>query len=208
MNTLSNNQPNAAQSGDRTRLIRLVQVGRRTLGLDEETYRALLEQQSGKRSAAELTIPELDKVLLAMKGAGFKPKVKRPVKGAVKAGESKRLSPARGAHAKTAEINVIRAVWITMHRHGLLHDGSETALNHYVERQTMRLNNGIGVAEVAWLTDGLAYQVLESLKNWHKRELVARLVAAEKTVPTNEKSGRVAGYQAVVAAFEEMNDGR
>ena len=64
------------------------------------------------------------------------------------------------------------------------------------------------MAEVAWLTDGLAYQVLESLKNWHKRELVARLVAAEKTVPTNEKSGRVAGYQAVVAAFEEMNDGR
>lgn len=202
MNTLANNQPNAAQSGDRTRLIRLVQVGRRTLGLDEETYRALLEQQSGKRSAAELTIPELDKVLLAMKGAGFKPTVKRPVKA------GKRLSPARGAHAKTAEINVIRAVWITMHRHGLLRDGSETALNHYVERQTVRLNNGIGVAEVAWLTDGLAYQVLESLKNWHKRELVARLVAAEKTVPTNEKSGRVAGYQAVVAAFEEMNNGR
>ena len=208
MNTLANNQPNAAQSGDRTRLIRLVQVGRRTLGLDEETYRALLEQQSGKRSAAELTIPELDKVLLAMKGAGFKPTVTRPVKGAVKAGGSKRLSPARGAHAKTAEINVIRAVWITMHRHGLLRDGSETALNHYVERQTVRLNNGIGVAEVAWLTDGLAYQVLESLKNWHKRELVARLVAAKKTVPTNGKSGRVAGYQAVVAAFEEMNDGR
>ena len=208
MNTLANNQPNAAQSGDRTRLIRLVQVGRRTLGLDEETYRALLEQQSGKRSAAELTIPELDKVLLAMKGAGFKPTVKRPVKGAVKAGGRKRLSPARGAHAKTAEINVIRAVWITMHRHGLLRDGSETALNHYVERQTVRLNNGIGVAEVAWLTDGLAYQVLESLKNWHKRELVARLVAAKKTVPTNGKSGRVAGYQAVVAAFEEMSDGR
>lgn len=208
MNTLANNQPNAAQSGDRTRLIRLVQVGRRTLGLDEETYRALLEQQSGKRSAAELTIPELDKVLLAMKGAGFKPTVKRPAKGAVKAGGHKRLSPARGAHAKTAEINVIRAVWITMHRHGLLRDGSETALNHYVERQTVRLNNGIGVAEVAWLTDGLAYQVLESLKNWHKRELVARLVAAKKTVPTNGKSGRVAGYQAVVAAFEEMNDGR
>ncbi|WP_421323639.1 gp16 family protein [Aeromonas sp. 604176] len=208
MNTLANNQQNAAQGGDRTRLIRLVQVGRRTLGLDEETYRALLEQQSGKRSAAELTIPELDKVLLAMKGAGFKPTVKRPVKVAVTAGGHKRLSPARGAHAKTAEINVIRAVWITMHRHGLLRDGSETALNHYVERQTVRLNNGIGVAEVAWLTDGLAYQVLESLKNWHKRELVARLVAANKTVPTNGKSGRVAGYQAVVAAFEEMNDGR
>ncbi|MFM4867252.1 gp16 family protein [Aeromonas caviae] len=191
-------------SSDRTRLIRLVQIGRRTLGLDEETYRVLLEQQSGKRSAADLTLQELDKVLLAMKGAGFKPIVKRPANR----GKQPRLSPSRGTPVKTAEIGVIRAVWITMQRHGLLRDGSETALNHYVERQTVRLNKGIGVAEVAWLTEGLAYLVLESLKNWHKREMVARLIAAKKTVPNNEKTGRVAGYQAVVAAFEEMCDGR
>lgn len=200
MSAIKSNKP----SSDRTRLIRLAQVGRRALGLDEETYRELLEQQSGKRSAAELTLQELEKVLVAMKAAGFKPTVKRPVKGAVKAGGSKRLSPARGAHAKTAEINVIRAVWITMHRHGLLRDGSETALNHYVERQTVRLNNGIGVAEVAWLSEALAYPVLESLKNWHKREMVKALQAAKKNVPINEKTGRVAGYQAVMAAFEQM----
>ncbi|HHQ4786570.1 TPA: gp16 family protein [Aeromonas hydrophila] len=191
-------------NNERTRLIRLVQVGRRSLGLDEETYRALLVHQSGKRSAAELTLQELDKVLLAMKGAGFKPTVKRAVNG----GKQKRLSPARGAPTKTAEIGVIRAIWITMHRHGLLRDGSETALNHYVERQTVRINNGVGVAEVGWLSEALAYCVLESLKLWHKREMVKALQAAKKTVPINEKTGRVAGYQAVVAAFEEMNDGR
>ncbi|MFQ2629847.1 gp16 family protein [Aeromonas caviae] len=187
-------------SNERTRLIRLVQVGRRSLGLDEETYRELLAQQSGKRSAAELTLQELDKVLLAMKGAGFKPTVKR----AVNEGKSKRLSPARSAPTRTAEIGVIRAIWITMHRHGLLRDGSETALNHYVERQTVRINNGVGVAEVAWLSEALAYSVLESLKHWHKREMVKALLAAKKTVPINEKTGRVAGYQAVVAAFEQM----
>lgn len=193
---------------DRTRRIRLVQVGRRTLGLDEETYRDLLEQQSGKRSAAELTLQELDKVLIAMKAAGFKPTVKRPVKGAA----SQRLSPVSGALVRTGEIGVIRAVWITMHRHGLLRDGSETALNHYVERQTVRINRGIGVAEVAWLSEALAYRVLESLKNWHKREMVKVLQAAKKTVPINEKTGQVAGYQAVLAAFEQMkteiHDGR
>ncbi|MFM5241187.1 gp16 family protein [Aeromonas rivipollensis] len=190
-------------STERTRLIRLVQVGRRSLGLDEETYRELLTQQSGKRSAAELTLQELDKVLLAMKAVGFKPTVKRPVKVTV----SKRFSPARGAPVKTAEIGVIRAIWITMHRHGLLRDGSESALNHYVERQTVRLNNGIGVAEVAWLSEALAYPVLESLKNWHKREMVKALQAAKKTVPINEKTGRVAGYQAVLGAFEEIQHG-
>ncbi|MCH7371051.1 regulatory protein GemA [Aeromonas sp. MR16] len=187
-------------SSERTRLIRLVQVGRRSLGLDEETYRELLVQQSGKRSAADLTLQQLDKVLVAMKAAGFKPTVKRPVKETV----SKRLSPARGAPVKTAEIGVIRAIWITMHRHGLLRDGSETALNHYVERQTVRLNKGVGVAEVAWLSEVLAYPVLESLKNWHKRWMVEALQAAKRTVPINEKTGRVAGYQAVVAAFEQM----
>jgi len=91
-----------------------------------------------------------------------------------------------------------------MHRHGLLRDGSETALNHYVERQTVRINNGVGVAEVAWLSEALVYPVLESLKNWHKREMVKALQEAKKTVPINEKTGRVAGYQAVVAVFEQM----
>lgn len=187
-------------NSERTRLIRLVQVGRRSLGLDEETYRELLAQQSGKRSAAELTIQELDKVLVTMKAAGFKPTVKRPVKETT----SKRLSPARGTQVKTAEIGVIRAVWITMHRHGLLRDGSETALNHYVARQTVRLNKGIGVAEVAWLSEELAYPVLESLKNWHKRGMVEALQAAKRPVPLSRSGARVAGYQAVLAAFEQM----
>ncbi|MFM4731882.1 gp16 family protein [Aeromonas salmonicida] len=195
-------------NNERTRLIRLVQVGRRSLGLDEETYRELLAQQSGKRSAAALSIQELDKMLQVMKGIGFKPTVKRGVNG----GKQKRLSPISGTQVRTAEIGVIRAIWITMAKHGLLRDGSETALNHYVERQTARINKGIGVAEVAWLSEALAYRVLESLKNWHKREMVKVLQAAKKTVPINEKTGRVAGYQAVLAAFEQMkteiHDGR
>lgn len=190
-------------NNERARLIRLVQVGRRSLGLDEETYRELLAQQSGKRSAAELSIQELDKVLQAMKGIGFKPTVKRAVNG----GKPKRLSPARGVPTKTAEIGVIRAIWITMAKHGLLRDGSETALDHYVERQTVRLNKGVGVTRVAWLDGELAYSVLESLKNWHKREMVKALQAAKKTVPMNERTGRVAGYQAVLGAFEEVQHG-
>jgi len=189
-------------SNERTRLIRLVQVGRRSLGLDDETYRELLTQQSGKRSAAELTLQELDKVLLAMKGAGFKPTVKRGVKG----DKQKRLSPVSGTPVRTAEIGVIRAIWITMAKHGLLRDGSETALNHYVERQTVRINNGVGVAEVSWLDGALAYSVLESLKHWHKREMIKALLAANKPAPINEKTGRVVGYQAVMAAFEQMQE--
>ncbi|WP_439841881.1 gp16 family protein [Aeromonas taiwanensis] len=188
-------------NNERTRLIRLVQVGRRSLGLDEETYRTLLVQQSGKRSAAALSLQELDKVLQAMKGAGFKPTVKRAVKG----GKQKRLSPVSGTPVRTAEIGVIRAIWITMAKHGLLRDGSETALDHYVERQTVRLNKGVGVARVAWLDGALAYSVLESLKHWHKRAMVEALRAAKRRVPVG-RGGAVAGYPVVLAAFEQMQE--
>lgn len=185
---------------DAKRLLQLVQIGRRDLRLAEEDYRALLEGITGARSAKGLRADQLNLVVDAMKRLGFKPMVKRPVKGS----KQQRLSPAHGTPVKTAEIGVIRAVWITMHRHGLLRDGSETALNHYVARQTMRLNKGVGVAEVAWLSEVLAYPVLESLKNWHKREMVEALQAATRPVPLSRSGARVAGYQAVLAAFEQM----
>ncbi len=185
---------------DAKRLLQLVQIGRRELRLAEEDYRALLAGITGASSAKGLDTEQLDQVLEAMKQLGFKPAVKRPVN----AGKQPRLSPASGTQVRTAEIGVIRAVWITMHRHGLLRDGSETALNHYVERQTVRLNKGVGVAEVAWLSEELAYPVLESLKNWHKRGMVEALQAAKRPVPLSRSGARVAGYQAVLAAFEQM----
>ena len=44
----------------RSRLIRLVQVGRRELALDDECYRDLLASHTGKRSAALLSEQELE----------------------------------------------------------------------------------------------------------------------------------------------------
>jgi len=184
---------------DAYRLLQLVQIGRRDLRLAEEDYRALLEGVTGARSAKGLSAGQLTLVLEAMKRLGFKPAVKRPVKG----GMQKRLSPVSGTPVRTAEIGVIRAIWITMAKHGLLRDGSETALDHYVERQTVRLNKGVGVARVAWLDGALAYSVLESLKHWHKRAMVEALRAAKRRVPVG-RGGAVAGYPVVLAAFEQM----
>lgn len=184
---------------DAYRLLQLVQIGRRDLHLAEEDYRALLEGVTGARSAKGLNAGQLALVLDAMKRLGFKPTVKRPVK----AGKQKRLSPVSGTPVRTAEIGVIRAIWITMAKHGLLRDGSETALDHYVERQTVRLNKGVGVARVAWLDGALAYSVLESLKHWHKRAMVEALQSAKRRVPVG-RGGAVAGYPVVLAAFEQM----
>lgn len=146
----------------RSRLIRLVQVGRRALALDDECYRALLASHTGKRSAALLSEQELEEVLIAFKAAGFTPK---PARHAA----NRRLSPAPGGHLRVNEIAKIRAIWCEMARLGIIRDGSETALNHWVQRMTARLNGGVGVAEVGWLDARTALVVLESLKRWRKR---------------------------------------
>lgn len=147
----------------RSRLIRLVQVGRRTLALDDECYRDLLASHTGKRSAALLSEQELEQVLATFKAAGFTPK---PVRHSA----SKRLSPAPGGHHRVNEIAKIRAIWCEMARLGTVRDGSETALNHWVQRMTARSNGGVGVAEVGWLDAPLAVKVLEALKKWNSRK--------------------------------------
>ncbi|WP_429210600.1 gp16 family protein [Aeromonas veronii] len=146
----------------RSRLVRLVQVGRRALALDDECYRDLLASHTGKRSAALLSEQELEQVLTAFKAAGFIPKSARHT-------ANKRLSPAAGSHVRVNEIAKIRAIWCEMARLGIIRDGSETALNHWVQRMTARLNGGVGVAEVGWLDAPLAVKVLEALKKWSSR---------------------------------------
>ncbi len=183
------------QTDNRQQLIRLIHVAKRELKLDEVSYRhGLAEAANGKESSAKMSIKELESVLELFKAAGFKRKLNN----------KRRLSPPAGSRVRTAEATMVRVVWITMFKQGFLRDGSETALNSYVKRMTVKLNNGIGVDEVQWLNDHLAYKVLEALKKWHIRLMVDALKAADKPVPVNPRTLRVAGYEQVSAAYENM----
>ena len=55
---------------DRKAPLRAVHASRRQLGLDDDTYRALLERVTGKRSAADLDAAQLRKVLNEMRRLG------------------------------------------------------------------------------------------------------------------------------------------
>lgn len=154
-------------SDNRKRLIQLIHVGKRELQLDDDTYRALLNRETGKASCSTLKIAELDKVLAAMERQGFK----RQKKGKTVA-RGKRYSP-KSKGTRTM-IGKIRALWITMAKQGIVRDYSETALDAYVRRMTSR-NNGIGVSSVAWLSDVQKRTVLESLKRWHHRETMRKM---------------------------------
>lgn len=148
---------------NRNRLIQLIHIGKRNLGLDDDTYRALLTATTGKPSCSQLTVKQLDSVLAVMERQGFKRK-----RSNSKTTFKRRLSPKSG-NAKHAQIDKIRAIWITMHQQGIIRDGSETALDAYVRRMTKR-GNQKGVDHVGWLDSRQACVVLESLKSWQTRK--------------------------------------
>lgn len=179
-------QPPVAQH--KKRLITLINVAKSSLQLEEDIYRAMLKDATGKDSLRAMNLPELEQALEVFKQKGFKPTLNTHKK--------RRLSPPSG-NAKLSIIDKIVAVWITMSHHMVIQDGSEPALDSYVQRMTTDR-----IASVRWLREDHAYKVLESLKNWHKRVLIERIIARGERLKMNEKGTRPASYEVIVAQYE------
>ncbi len=179
------------------RLITLINVAKGSLQLDEAIYRAMLKNATGKDSLRAMNLPELEQALEVFKQKGFKPTLNTHKK--------RRLSPAAGK-SKLASIDKIRAIWITMGHHLVIQDNSESALDAYVRRMTLRShitnNQTQGVDATPWMTEPQAYKVLESLKNWHKRVLIERIIARGERLKMNEAGTRPANYEVIVAQYE------
>ncbi|ECY1177876.1 regulatory protein GemA [Salmonella enterica] len=142
----------------RANTIKLIHVARRSLGLDDETYRSMLASVvPGKSSCRDMSDAQLNKVLDTMKTRGFSP-VSRP----------KPVVPA-GIAGK------IRAIWTVMHRQGFVTRNDDAAIDAYVRRITRLRNGGEGVAKLVWLREEHAMAVLETLKKWHMRCMLEQL---------------------------------
>lgn len=109
---------------NRQRLIRLIHVAKRDLSMDDDTYRAILQRIGKKASSADLTIPELEKVLEHLKRSGFK------VRSKAKPAQAKPSRPL----AQDGESKKIRALWLFLHELGAVKNPSEEALAAYVKR--------------------------------------------------------------------------
>ena len=107
---------------NRQRLIRLIHVAKRDLSMDDDTYRAILQRIGKKASSADLTIPELEKVLEHLKRSGFK--VRSKSKSAPKPAQAKPSRPL----AQDLESKKIRALWLFLHELGAVKNPSEEAL--------------------------------------------------------------------------------
>lgn len=139
----------AFKSKTKPELIRLIHVAKRELALDDDTYRAALALAvPGKTSAKDMTIPELEKALEALKKKGF---------------QVRRTAGTRPL-ADDAQAKKIRALWLEMHAQGIVKRAEESALAAYVKRLT-------GVDALQWLNTDQASTVIETLKKWQARDM-------------------------------------
>ncbi|WP_208434625.1 regulatory protein GemA [Bartonella taylorii] len=120
-----------------------IHLGKKALGLDDETYRALLYRLTGKQSAKDLNFSEKRLVVAEMKAYGFAPSMKR----------------LEGKYAKK-----LQALWIAGWNLGIIRDRLDKALLGFVKRQT-------GVDHIRFLRDSDdAGRAIEALKSWLQRE--------------------------------------
>lgn len=132
----------------RLRLIKLIHVARRELGMQEEDYRMMLTNMpglEGATSVAKLSVPKLHLVLEQLKAKGFKvvPKAGKQTRKLADDGQSK----------------LIRHLWLSLHTAGAVRDPSEKALAAYVCRIAK-------IEAMQWLNSDEASLVIETLKKW------------------------------------------
>ncbi|HGS4460691.1 TPA: gp16 family protein [Vibrio metschnikovii] len=173
-----------------SKLLKLVQIGKRELQMSDETYRNLLQDITGQRSSRGLNDFKLSKVVDRMKQMGFVP-------------ISKANQKPKPRRVRASEAEKIRAIWITMSKQGFLRNGSDQALDAYVKRMTSKIN-GIGVEQLSWLNSDQAYYVLEALKRWHYRLMKDAILAAGGRIPSNDQCTGPAGYDKLAAYYVEL----
>jgi phage gp16-like protein len=125
------------------RMIKLVHVAKRQLGLDDDTYRGMLLSITGKKSTANMTSRELLAVCDALKKKGFK--VTRP-----------------RVMDNSDQARKIRSLWLELADNGIVRNRSETALLAYVCRITK-------TERMEWCSAKQLQAVIETLKAWGNR---------------------------------------
>ena len=116
-----------------------IQIARKELGMDEDDYRQGLFDQTGKMSLTQCSDRELVAVLDWLKSKGF-----RPLPG---------KKAASHPMARKA-----RAMWISLHHLGVVHNSSEQALEAFACRQ-------LKCDRMTWARQSDAYLLIEALKS-------------------------------------------
>ncbi|MDA8257964.1 MAG: regulatory protein GemA, partial [Betaproteobacteria bacterium] len=137
-------------SGTQLRNAELAQIhiARAQLGLDEETYRAVLWAVGRVKSSKDLDWTGRKKLLEHFRAKGWKPTAPKKAKAAtpVSAGQD----------------GLVRALWSDLHAAGKVRDPSDAALGSWLTRNKWP-------QRVEWLNSHQLTQAIEALKKWLAR---------------------------------------
>jgi phage gp16-like protein len=147
MSAAADSPPRTALA-ERARLaaMRAVQVGRRTLAIDEDDWRALCERVTGERSTRAMSGTALAELRKELERLGWTPEAH---------GGGGRWRP----KAKQPHQRKVYALWGELKRRGLWRVSSVDSLRQFVIRTT-----GGGAQAVEWLTPEQANKVIEAMK--------------------------------------------
>jgi phage gp16-like protein len=130
----------------------IINIAKAQLGLDEDTYRALLMRVTGKESLRAMTAAEHLDVINDMKRLGFKVQ-----------GRTTRL-----ALSTKPYVRMIHALWKSCHRLGVVNDGSRKALRAFCHRFIAHGEGAVAV-DPDLLTYDQAGPIIEALKKMESR---------------------------------------
>lgn len=175
---------------------------RREVGLDEDSYRDLLQAVTGERSAKAIDVGAAARVIDRLQGLSSN----------LRSGDGSRACPtsdskrgnasglASGAMNLTGPYaSKLRALWISGHHLGVVRDRTDRALCAFLKRQT-------GIEHTRWLRDaGDARRAIEALKAWLGREAGVEWPSAASGGGDDSRAVRLAvlkAQEARLAALE------
>ena len=136
-----------AASQHRRSMIAKINVARHQLDMVEDDYRQLLFEATGATSLTTCSERQLEAMIDALKAKGFKPLPKGAERGGA----------ARGGAAQHPMARKARALWISLHQLGVVHNPAEAALEAFAKRQ-------LGCEKLVWARQSDGFRLIEALK--------------------------------------------
>ena len=136
-----------------TRALAKIHIAKKELGLDDDSYRDVLERMTGQTTAKGLNDKQAGALLDEFKRLGWKPKVFT----------NNGFSPSpKAAAAAFPSANKARALWISLWQLGAIRNASEAALEAFAKRQ-------LKCEVFAWADQQQVYKLIEALKSMAQR---------------------------------------